>query len=128
MSENHGKVWWTELMTRDVPGAVAYYSAVCGWRFAPMPTDGGTYHVGSRGAQPVVGVMDMTFIPELDDVPAHWFSYFAVDDLDSALAETRGRGGEVVRAPFDISGVGRIAIVQDPTGATMGLMTPAPPG
>ncbi|SIO54114.1 hypothetical protein SAMN05444722_3316 [Rhodovulum sp. ES.010] len=125
MSQHHGKVWWTELMTRDVPGALKYYRAICGWHFEPFPMGGAAYHVGSRGDQPVVGVMDLNDLPGTEDLPPHWFSYFAVKDVDRAVEETLARGGEAIRAPFDIPHIGRIAILRDPTGAAMGLMTPA---
>ncbi|GAA0295391.1 VOC family protein [Rhodovulum strictum] len=128
MSQDHGKVWWTELMTRDVPGALAYYKAVCGWYFEPMSVEGGVYQVGMRAGQPVVGVMDLASMPGMENLPAHWFSYFAVDDLERAVEQTLSLGGKVIRAPFRIEGVGLIAIIEDPTGAAMGLMTPAPMG
>lgn len=128
MSEKHGMVWWTELMTRDVAGARAYYEKVCGWTFETMPMEEGDYHVANRGGVPTAGVMDMTGMPGLDDVPPHWFSYFAVDDVDAAVAETTALGGEIRRPPFDVPGIGRIAIVADSTGAAMGLMTPAEQG
>jgi hypothetical protein len=124
MSANHGKVWWTELRTRDVPGALKYYKAVCGWHFEPMPLPGLVYQVGRRGDQPVVGVMDIGRLPGMEEVPPHWVSYFAVDDLDAAVEATEQSGGRVIRAPFTIPHIGRIAILTDPTGAAMGLMTP----
>ena len=49
-------------------------------------------------------------------------------DVDAAVAETTALGGEIRRPPFDMPGIGRIAIVADPTGAVMGLMTPAEQG
>ncbi|MBL3608733.1 VOC family protein [Rhodovulum sulfidophilum] len=125
MSQNHGQVWWTELMTRDVPGALKYYKAVCGWHFQPIPMGAGVYQVGHRGARPVVGVMDLAGLPDMDQVPPHWFSYFAVDDLKKALNETEQGGGVVIRQPFEVPDIGRIAIVSDPTGAALGLITPA---
>ncbi|PTW51254.1 MULTISPECIES: VOC family protein [Rhodovulum] len=124
MSQNHGKVWWTELLTHDVPGALKYYKAVCGWHFQPMPMGAGVYHVAHCGAKPVAGVMDMAMLPGMETAPADWFSYFAVDRLDKALEETRSRGGSVLREPFDVPGIGRIAIVLDPTGAATGLIMP----
>jgi len=133
MSQKHGQVWWTELMTGDVPGALKYYRAVCGWHFEAMQLQDGVYHVGSRGDRPVVGIRDirgksvedMSGLLGMDEPPPHWFSYFAVDDLDRAVKETTERGGAVLRAPFDIPYVGRIAILADPTGAAIGLITPA---
>jgi predicted enzyme related to lactoylglutathione lyase len=129
MSDTHGKVIWTELMTRDVAGAKAYYGAVCGWRFETMPMmDGTDYHLGMRDGVPVIGMMDMTDMDHLKGAPPYWFSYFAVDDVDAAVAATTAAGGKVLRAPFEVPGTGRIALLEDPTGAAMGLMTPAPMG
>ena len=129
MSDKHGMVWWTELMTRDVPGAVAYYKATCGWQFDTMPMQdaAGDYYIGKVGETPMIGIMDMTHMTHLDGVPAHWFSYFAVDDVDAAVSATAEQGGQVMREPFEVPGIGRIAILQDPTGAAMGLITPAVP-
>jgi predicted enzyme related to lactoylglutathione lyase len=129
MSDTHGKVWWTELMTRDVEGARAYYGKVCGWAWESMPMeDSGDYWLGLRDGVPLVGMMDMTGMPGMDEVPPHWFSYFAVDDVDAAVRATKASGGTVIREPFDVPGTGRIAILEDPTGAAMGLMTPEPQG
>ena len=128
MSETHGTVLWSELMTRDVAGAKAYYEAICGWQVSAMEMpEGGTYHLGNVGGAPVAGIMDMTDMPGLEQVPAHWVTYLAVDDVDAAVARTREIGGAVHQDPFDVAGVGRIAMVADPTGAVVGLMTPAAP-
>ena len=127
MSDKHGMVWWSELMTRDVDAAKKYYADVCGYTFSDMPMPDGTiYSVGMRGEVPTVGVMDMTGIPEYDQTPPHWFTYIAVDDVDAALEQTRAGGGQVITEPFEIPDTGRIAKVSDPSGAVIGLMTPEP--
>ncbi len=127
MSDSHGKVLWNELNTRDVEGAKAYYTAVCGWTFDTMPVagGGGDYTVGKLGDDMVGGIFDITGMPGLDNVPAHWLTYIGVDDVDAGSAATKSAGGKVIREPFDIPNVGRIAIVEDPTGAVFGLMTSA---
>lgn len=125
MDGTHGMVWWTELMTRDPDGARDYYGKVCGWEWESVPMGTSTYWMGKKNGVPLVGVMDMTGQPDYDDTPPHWFSYFAVDDVDAACDATRAAGGKVLREPWDVPGTGRIAILQDPTGAPMGLMTPA---
>ncbi len=126
MSDNHGLVWWTELMTRDLDVAVKYYADTCGWSYDTMPMqDGsGTYYMAKKGDQPVAGLMGFLDLPHLKDVPSHWLSYFAVDDVDAAAAATETAGGEIKRPPFDVPGIGRIAIVIDPAGAAIGLITP----
>ena len=125
MSEQHGTVVWTELMTRDVEKAKGYYTEICGMDFSTMEMAEGNYHIGSRGEQMVVGIMDMADLPGMDGTPAHWLSYFGVDDVDKAVAQTKALGGQVFRDPWDVEGVGRIAIIADPTGAALGLMTPS---
>jgi predicted enzyme related to lactoylglutathione lyase len=63
--------------------------------------------------------------PQFDRIPSHWFAYIAVDDVDSRCAAATKLGVTIIRAQWDIAGVGRIAIVKDPTGAVVGWMTPA---
>lgn len=129
MSDIHGEIHWTELMTRDLDAAKRYYAETCGWSWQVMPMEGGgEYHIAMRGEEMVAGAMDMTGMPEMDQIPAHWFTYLAVDDVDAATAHTKELGGQVMREPFDVAGVGRISIVSDPSGAAVGLMTPSDPG
>ncbi len=126
----HGRFYWNELMTDDVDKAKAFYAATLGWQFADMPMDEQgadgqpkIYAVALLGEEPVAGVMDMTdLVPP--GVPPHWFSYICVDDIARRVALLEANGGSVVRAPFEIPGVGRIAIVADATGAFFGLMMP----
>lgn len=129
MSENHGKIWWTELNTHNVDKAKDYYAHVLGWRFDETPMEGGiVYNVAMLGDTPVAGIFDISSMPEMAQVPDHWFTYVAVDDVDAAAASTEKLGGKIQRAPWDVAGVGRVAIVQDAAGAHLGLMTPTPEG
>ena len=120
----HGTVHWSELMTRDVKAAKEYYSAVCGWTFSEMLMPDGVYHIGMNGAAPTIGMIGMDG-PEFEGLPPHWMTYLAVDDVDKAVRQTRDAGGEILRDAFDVPGTGRIAIIKDPTGAALGIMTPA---
>ena len=131
MTENnagpHGKFIWNELNTRSPDDAVKHYSQLLGWTFETVPMeDGSNYHVAMLGQEPVAGIFDMRSLSFLDGVPDHWFSYIAHDDVDQAVADFEKAGGTVRRPPFDVPGTGRIAIVVDPVGAPVGLMTPEP--
>lgn len=121
----HGHFYWNELMTTDVEKAKDFYAKTLGWTYEAMPMPDGVYHViGDGGKMPIGGLMDMPKeVPA--GTPPHWFSYIAVDDVDKRVAALEKEGGTVMRPPFDIPGVGRIAIVQDSTGAVMGWMTPS---
>ncbi len=56
-----------------------------------------------------------------DGVPAFWDVSFAVEDADATVAKALELGGEVRLEPMDMPGVGRIATVTDPWGASFGV-------
>ena len=128
MSDIQGSVHWTELMTRDVAGACEFYGKVCGWSFESVPMPGFDYVLGSAGGKPVVGIMDMTKSGSDADTPPFWMTYIGVDDVDAAAKAASAGGGTVESGPFDVPNVGRIAILRDPSGALVGLMTPPEQG
>ncbi len=70
----------------------------------------------------------MAMPPEVPpEVPPHWMSYIAVDDVDARLAKAVDAGAKVLREPFDVPGVGRIAMLTDGGGAAIGWITPEQP-
>jgi predicted enzyme related to lactoylglutathione lyase len=121
----HGTIHWSELITGDVEAAKAFFSKVAGWQITGMPMPNGTYNVCMAGGRPVAGIMSCEMMGQPDHPPG-WMTYIAVDDVDAACEQTRDGGGTVCREPFDVGGVGRIAMIIDPSGATVGLITPAP--
>ena len=126
MQTPHGAFHWNELMTRDIAAAQALYAQSMGWTFesVPMP-DGSTYHVCHSNGRVVAGMFDISGRPDMAEVPANWMAYIAVDDVDAALVKAKGEGAVVMGEPFDVQGVGRIAMVRQPDGAMVGWMTPS---
>ena len=61
-----------------------------------------------------------------DGVRPGWIGYVAVDDVDASAGRFAAAGGAVHKAPADIPEVGRIAVVADPQGAVIALITPLP--
>lgn len=122
----HGTFHWNELLTDDPDKAAAFYKDVCGWTFEPFPMeDGGEYTVAMAGETPAGGIMNKAQT-DMPDMPTHWTAYINVDDVDAAVAKVAGAGGTVLAPCFDVPKVGRIAVIQDPTGGVIGIMTPAP--
>lgn len=122
---DHGTFSWNELMTGDTESCQAFYTDVLGWTTREMDMgEGSTYIVFRVGDHDVGGMMKMDG-PQWDGTPPHWFSYITVDDVDVRVAKTEAAGGKVIRPPFDVEGVGRIAIISDPSGAAVGLYKPA---
>lgn len=124
MNWSHGNFHWNELMTHDVQRAKTFYEDAVGWTFDPMEMPFGTYWVAKGAEEAVGGMVEMTG-PQFEGVPDHWMAYLAVDDVDARFHKATSHGASVIRAPFDIPGVGRIAILNEPGGAVIGMMTPS---
>lgn len=121
---SHGAFYWNELMTHDAERAKAFYARTVGWRFDPMALADGAYWVAKADEKPVGGIFEMKG-PHFAGVPEHWMPYLAVDVVDSRVDQAKAAGASVMRPPFDVPGVGRIAILHEPGGAVVGFMTPA---
>jgi len=122
----HGTFYWNELMTRDVEAAKAFYGRAIGWTFDGMPMPEGTYWIAKAGDKVVGGIMAID-APQYAEIPASWFVYLAVDDIDARLAAAAKAGATIVRPTFEVPGIGRIAILRQPDGAHVGWITPAAP-
>jgi predicted enzyme related to lactoylglutathione lyase len=57
----------------------------------------------------------------MEEHPAYWGVYLAVDDVDAVTAKVEAAGGTVEAGPFDVMSAGRMSAIQDPTGARVGL-------
>lgn len=126
MSEFHGRFIWYELITTDPAGAKAFYGDVVGWTSQAMPMPGGDYTVLQADGNGVGGVMEIPPDAKAAGTPPNWTGYIAVDDTDAAADKVKSLGGSVMRPATDIPGVGRFAVVADPTGAVFAIMTPIP--
>lgn len=116
MFEDHA-VGWVELATRDSAAAKAFYGALLGWEFpaAKQPAPGIEYQEYAVGGTRYGGILQMT--PEWGEMPAHWSLYVPVADVDACLRRAGELGGKTCVPAFDAPGVGRIARLDDPTGA-----------
>jgi uncharacterized protein len=123
---SHGSFYWNELMARDVEKAKTFYSSSVGWKFDAMPMAEGTYWVAKMDDKPVGGIFPMSGA-NFVGVPEHWIPYLAVDNVDARLQKAIAAGARVMRQPFDVPEVGRIAILHEPGGAVIGWITPVAP-
>jgi uncharacterized protein len=56
-------------------------------------------------------------------MPPAWISYVTVDNADTSAQQAEKLGGKIVVPPRDIPEVGRFAVIQDPQGATIAIIT-----
>ncbi|WP_363350040.1 VOC family protein [Methylocystis echinoides] len=123
----HGVVCWSELGVHDVARAQKFYAETLGWRFEPMHMPDMTYWIIWSGEARVGGMFEMKEAV-FENVPEHWLTYIAVDDVDARLARAVAAGAKICKDAFDIPGVGRMAVLAEPGGAIVAWMTPRPAG
>ena len=127
MSQDHGRFIWYELLTTDREAAKRFYGEVVGWTYDDMTMDEMTYSVAKAGENGMGGIMVIPPEAKAMGAPPHWSGYVYVDDCDAAAEKIKTLGGSVMRAPDDIPGIGRFAVVADPSGAVFEIMKPVPP-
>lgn len=111
-----GTFCWDELVTSDPAAALTFYETIYGWThedkdMGPM----GTYHVLKRGDRMAGGIMKHP----MPGSPTAWVTYVAVDDVDATVKRAESLKGKLVVPAQDIPGIGRFALIQDPTGAVI---------
>ncbi|MDH6137762.1 putative enzyme related to lactoylglutathione lyase [Kitasatospora sp. MAA4] len=118
-----GSVVWNELLTGDTAAAAKFCSAALGIEASPMEGAEGYFSL-SAGGRVVGGMQGLGQLPP--GTPPHWLAYFSVDDTDSTVDALIRAGGNVLKPPFDMV-AGRMAVVQDPQGATFALINATGP-
>jgi predicted enzyme related to lactoylglutathione lyase len=122
-----GQFIWNELNTHDRAGAGRFFSTTLGWSLVAMPIPDGTYWLIKHGETTVGGLFDMSGLPHCQGVPEHWLGgYVAVADVAASVRQVLAAGAREIRAPFEVPQAGRIAMLVQPGGAVLGLITPKP--
>ena len=119
--KQHGVFSWNELVTSDVPAAKAFYREALGWELRDLHNGGMDYTIASQGEREVAGIM--TLPKDAPGMPPAWGSYVTVDNVDARAARIEQLGGKVLVAPRDIPTVGRFAVIADPQGAMLALIS-----
>ncbi|WP_269858290.1 VOC family protein [Streptomyces sp. RPT161] len=120
---------WAELHTADPERAKAFYHSVFDWQIQDMPMDGFTYTVvspagGGEDARQG-GIMGLSDEMRQEGWTTRWRPYFEVADCDAAIGVAQENGGEVAMPPETVPGVGRMAALTDPFGASFSVITSA---
>jgi predicted enzyme related to lactoylglutathione lyase len=110
-----GSLCWNELQARDLDKARAFYAPLFDWRLKESPE-----YTEMHAGDTAVGGMMLSQGPA--EVPSHWLPYFAVEDCEATVARLQSLGGQVYAGPFDVPGVGRMAVAADPQGAAFSVI------
>jgi uncharacterized protein len=120
-----GSFCWVELATTDQNAAKDFYTALFGWAVvdSPMGPDD-FYSMFKLHGRDTGAAYTMRKEQRAQGVPPHWMLYVSVDNADQAVAKAAQAGGTVLAPAFDVMEVGRMAVLQDPTGAIFSLWQP----
>jgi predicted enzyme related to lactoylglutathione lyase len=122
----HGTFAWNELATSDPQRAMDFFRKTLGWEFEEFALEEGSYWVASADGTLVGGIGNMATGAVAAAEP-YWFAFIEVDDIDRRIDMARAEGAVILRPPHDVPGVGRVAVLRDPTGAAIGWMAGAKP-
>jgi predicted enzyme related to lactoylglutathione lyase len=113
-----GDFCWIELATSDQNAAKNFYSALFGWVPDDMPMGPDSFYTIFRlqGRDSAAGYTMLADERELG-IPPHWNLYIAVDNADAAADKAGTLGAKVLAPAFDVLDAGRMAALEDPTGA-----------
>lgn len=116
-----GRFCWADLATHDAARAANFYARAFGWTARRARAGGGEIVRLALGGRDVASLYQLNGELRARGVPSHWTAYLRVADADAAVLRVAASGGRLVVAPFDASEDARVALVEDATGALLGL-------
>jgi predicted enzyme related to lactoylglutathione lyase len=125
MCPKAGRFSWNELVTTNTQAAADFYGKLFGWQtsaFVPPGTPPGAppYTVFKTGPDDEMGAGGMMQAMH-PAAPSQWVPYVVVEQANASVAAAVALGAKVLLPVMAIGGVGRVAVIQDPLGATIGL-------
>jgi len=107
-----------ELVTTDVKQAKSFYGSLLDWKLEDVPMDGDmTYTLIKVGEGTGGGMMKHP----MPGQPSAWVPYVSVDDVAAATRKAKTLDARIIRDVSEVPGMGSFSIIQDPTGAVIGL-------
>ena len=121
---SNGKFIWFDYMANDTHKALAFYSEAVGWKTQTIHMADGPYNMLLVKEAPFGGVVNLPEGASKGGATPYWLAYISTDDVDGVAVKAGELGGAVLKAPFNISGIGRVAIIKDPQGAIFAAFHP----
>jgi predicted enzyme related to lactoylglutathione lyase len=120
-----GTFSWVELMTTDAKAGVAFYRNLFGWDVVEhdMGPDG-VYTIFTMRGRDVAAGASLPQDERQMGIPSHWNLYVSVPNADDAVKRAASLGATVLFGPFDVMTHGRMAVIQDPSGAVFHVWEP----
>jgi len=118
-----GEFCWTDLGTTDVAGAKKFYKGIFGWesRDGPMGIGDLQYSMLLIDGKEVCALYPMYDAQCQMKIPPFWLPYISVKSVVRTVKKAKAAGSAIVMEPIDVMKKGRMAVIQDPSGAVFAL-------
>jgi len=117
----HGTFSWADCGSTDPAKSKAFYTALMGWAAEDLPLgENMFYSMLKQDGLNVAGLGPLM----TEGMPSVWTNYVSVDSADAVAEKAKALGGTVIMEPMDVFDSGRMAVIQDPTGAVFGVWQP----
>jgi predicted enzyme related to lactoylglutathione lyase len=113
---------WNEIVSPDLPSALAFYAEVVGIGSQQSELMGDYTVITNVAGEVAGGAMP----PQMEGTPPHWNVYFNVTDADATAARIEQLGGKTIAPSFDVPGVGRMGVFADAQGGMFNIMQNPP--
>lgn len=115
-----GAPCWIDLMTSDMNRSREFYTALFGWSYEVGDQEKyGGYTTAFKDGKSVAGLMQSQ--GEGQGYPDMWSTYLRVDDIAASMAAATNAGAISYMDPMDVPEQGKMAMLGDPSGASIGL-------
>ena len=111
---------YLELHSTDTGKARAFYSELFGWKTDEIAVPGGSYTEIHTHEGPPAGLTAQ----RQPQAGSAWLAYVRVPRLDEAVSRAEKLGGRVITPRTEIK-EGAFAVLQDPSGASIGVFEKA---
>jgi uncharacterized protein len=116
-----GAPCWIDLYSSDTERAKDFYGRLFGWQTMDPGAEYGGYFIFQKDGKAVAGCMGNS---GEEGYPDTWTIYLNTDDADRTVAAAKEQGAQVIVEPMDVTENGRMAMVADPGGASIGIWQP----
>ena len=122
-----GAPCWVDLATTDQEAAKAFYGELLGWSYEDVPMDREgkqLYSMALLGDRYAAAIYTQQQEQRQGGMPPCWGVHLSVEDVAAAGARVSELGGKLLMEPMDVFESGRLAAINDSTGAAVMLWQP----
>ena len=112
-----GEIVWIDLITNDAKASKKFFTKLLGWSFENY----GAYDMALSGTKPVAGILKDKELSK-GAKTSYWVVSASVNDMAETVKKISASGGKVLSDPLEISGRGKVALVQDSQGAVFSIL------